>query len=133
MQPLSPWAISVLPEGLKAKECYTVFSQQTLSESFEGSSRIGDAVYIPKALLYNTDLSSAGDYAGGWFVVAKTKPFKNGVINHCESVVYRDHTLNSPSGIPQFPDTSLIDPFMIDDKQFKSGQWESSWLGDQDV
>lgn len=130
LQPLTSYQMSVLPNGLSTKECYTLFSQNVMFPAIDNSNRLSDAIYIPSCLLNrNSSQVAMEGYEGGWFVVVKTKNFFTGVIPHSETVVVRDTSLTNNDGITQYPqpDIEAIASELDTTQSLRNVKWWNLW------
>ena len=126
IQSMSGWEVSSLPESIRNKEVFTIFTNTALFGSLDDTTNLSDAIYIP-ASFYELNGVVAPNTNSGWFTVVKTKFRNSGVINHVEAVIVRDTYTETSEGLPQYPDTSLLDPLVDTRTKLLAGSWITAW------
>lgn len=130
IQNMSSWDINNLPEGVRTKQMFRLFSNTPLYPSIEGTDRMSDSVYLPDSF-FSMGGVDAPVGVGGWFNVINPYYRNVGVISHCECVIFKDDNPLNVDNLSQFPDTTNLAP-LIDTKtklQDVDG-WLPTWLGE---
>ncbi len=130
IQNMSSWDINNLPEGIKTKQVFRMFSNTPLYSSIEGTDRMSDSIYLPDSFFSLND-TTAPVGVGGWYNVIKPYYRNVGVVVHCECVIFKDDNPLNTDGLSQFPSTVNLDP-LIDTKtklQDSTG-WLPTWEGE---
>lgn len=83
VQPASGDDLLVVPEGLRDKEAFNIFTQTNANPAVEGTNSPGDQVFLTTR--YASD--------EGWFTVVKRKAWQNGVINHYHLIVIKENEI----------------------------------------
>lgn len=124
VQATSGYEVSLMSEGDRSEEMYTIFSNTPLHPSISNTKSLADAIYIPAPFW---GISGSG----GWFKVIKCKPRLNGIINHYEIICSRDYNLISTDGFAQYPSITSLDTIITTkDKLLDSTLWLPTWTGE---
>lgn len=129
IQPLSSYQMSLLPNGVSSKECYTLFSENVMFSAIDNTNRLSDSIYLPSCLINrNASQVESNEYVGGWFTVVKTKNWFTGVIPHSESVIVRDTDLMM-DGEYQYPQKEIeaLLPNIETIQQLRGNKWWQLW------
>lgn len=126
IQSMSSWQVSSLPEGIRNREVFTIFTNTALSGSLDTTTNLPDAIYIP-ASFYELNGIVAPNTQSGWFTVVQPKFRNSDVINHVEAVIVKDTYTETSEGLPQYPDTTLLDTLVDTRAKLLSGAWITQW------
>ena len=130
IQNMKSWDINNLPEGVRTKQVFRLFTNTPLYPSIEGTDRMSDSVYLPDSFFSLNDVASPVGI-GGWYNVINPYYRTVGVVCHCECVIYKDDNPLNTDGLSQFPDTSTLES-LIDTKVKlqDSSIWLPTWLSE---
>jgi len=128
LQSLKDADLKALPEGSSNTQAFTIFSNTGLFKATDNTNLLSDVIFIPDSYSELNGYIPSG--SGGWFTVERSYIRNTGVINHCEALIVKAQSLENTDGLPQFPDTSLLEPQISTKAALKDGAWEASWVGE---